>query len=282
MAIAVPGTWTARGERLVREVLEPTAPALLTGIVLKVKLMILLAAAADQIQVVGIARIVRKEDGGLTQQVVPQVGVEFPIAEMVCVFEEAPDRGKKIDHLPELIRQLELVEEGGGGKRHPFAQQQIEEDNRLCRLKFDDFPPEDLFQFSREVGGLSPQYRAAADGGRLATKSLDPLSLVARSQGDVSVEGRGDPFDHLAMEAGRLVRYVRRGVSARGIAVKRAWGRVFASLRVGISWRLVFVPGGHGIDLSFSLIQSHSSSLNLTQSHSIRLNLFDSFISEPP
>jgi hypothetical protein len=272
VAIAVPGAWTARGERLVREVLEPTAPALLTGIVLKVQLMILLAAAADQIQVVGIARIVRKENGGLTQEVIPQVRVEFPIAEMVCVFEKAPDRGEKIDHLPELIRQLELVKEDGGGKGHAFAQQQLEEDNRLRRLKFDDFPPEDLFQFRGEVGGLSPQHRAAADGGRLATKSLDPLSLVARSQGEVGIEGRGDPFDHLAMEAGRLVRQVRRGVSARGIAVKRARGRVSASLRVGISWRLVFVPGGHGIDLSFNLIQSHS----------ILLNLFDSFISEPP
>jgi hypothetical protein len=64
------------------------------------------------------------------------------------------------------------------------------------------------------------------------------------------------------MEAGRMVRQVRHGVSARGIAVKRARGRISASLRVGISWRLVFVPGGHGIDLSLNLIQSYSISFN--------------------
>jgi hypothetical protein len=222
MPIAVPGAGTARRERLIWEVLERTTPSLLAGIVLKVSLMILLTPTADQVQVAGIARIVGKEDGGLTEQIIPELRVEFQIAEMVGVFEKATDRGEKIDHLPELVRQLEILQQGGRGKSHPFPQQQIEEDNRLCRLKFDNSTPEVLFQFRREVGGLSPQHGSTAEGSRLATKSFNPLSLFERAQRDGRVEGRGSPLDDLGMETGRiaLVRQMRCLVSARRVPVE--------------------------------------------------------------
>lgn len=109
VTIAVPGTRPPWGKRLIWPGLNPATTGLLASVVLQVDLLIVRTPAADQVEMEGIPWVVRQENGWLTKQVVPQIGVELAIAEMVGVFEVTSDRGKEIDHLPEFIRQVRRV-----------------------------------------------------------------------------------------------------------------------------------------------------------------------------
>ena len=93
----------------VGKVFEPVPARLFVGVILHHEENVFVAPAANQIDAVNEAWILRKEDGVLTQTVVVECFVKLPVAQMIRAVQISAQRSHPLDYLPQLGVQLLVV-----------------------------------------------------------------------------------------------------------------------------------------------------------------------------
>ncbi len=90
------GAFRNRGSR------SPTAPRFIVSKVFHVKLHVLVASAAQQIETINITRVFGEEHRVFTQTFVKKITVQLSVAEMIRVVKISAQRSHAIDNLPKL------------------------------------------------------------------------------------------------------------------------------------------------------------------------------------
>jgi hypothetical protein len=122
------------GQAVFRPGLQPALPGLFIGIIFEIEESILLAAAPDDVDVVGKVRISRHDDGQLLQKVIPQHSVELSIAQMVGVVKERSEQGQSMDDLPQFRGDRGVVQGIGRRQRYAGFLQDVKQAPGLCAL----------------------------------------------------------------------------------------------------------------------------------------------------
>src|SRR6266545_5306238 len=150
-AVSIVGRLFAIRHRIVGPILQPLAPLFVARVVLQVEIDVFLAPAPDQIDVVGVGRILRHEDGGLAQRVAPQIDVQVTIVQVIRVMEEGAELGEPVDDVPELPADLliaQLIRRRQGDSR---LRQEVEQSARLPLLVRGDLLQEQVVKIFRVI-----------------------------------------------------------------------------------------------------------------------------------
>lgn len=84
----------------------PALTLFLVGVVLEVKLVIFVAAGAEEVDVAVPARAWREVHRAFVERVAPKHFVELAVAPMVGCRKEDIHAGQSVDDFPQLLRQL--------------------------------------------------------------------------------------------------------------------------------------------------------------------------------
>src|SRR5258708_5632088 len=92
----------AKRNGIVGKILLPMPSKVLAGVIPEVELVICLAAASEQLDVV--RRIAGDLEclGFLAKGVGPKVGIELAVAEMICLFNKYMKQGELLNYVPEF------------------------------------------------------------------------------------------------------------------------------------------------------------------------------------
>src|SRR5258706_11238696 len=75
-----------------------------------IKLHVFFAAAAQQIQAIDIAWVIRKQHSVFTQALLKQIGIQLSVTEMIGIVQVGSERGHAIYNFPESGMQLGVIE----------------------------------------------------------------------------------------------------------------------------------------------------------------------------
>src|SRR5262249_38096478 len=96
------------------------------SVILEVETVILLAAAAEDLDMPRRICGLRQRLGFLPQGIGPEMTIELAVAEMICLLDKYSKQCELIDHLPQFYRQFLIVQRIRRGERHARPLQLLE------------------------------------------------------------------------------------------------------------------------------------------------------------
>src|SRR5579864_9474142 len=99
-----------RGNGILGPILMPLPAKVIVRVIFEEELHIFLAIAAKYLDVVSGIGTQHQCFCSFSQRFSPEMRIELAVAEMICLFDEYTKQGKLLDYLPELCRQVLIVD----------------------------------------------------------------------------------------------------------------------------------------------------------------------------